>query len=373
MATTNFARLTDHEKKLWSMAFWKAARDRSFITRLLGSGSDSVIQRVTELKKTVKGTRAIITLIPDALGDGVAGDRTLKGNEEALRSFEDTIRIDQLRHAHSNEGRIADQKTIHNFRKEAKDTLAYWIADRIDQMAILTMSGVSYSKTNKGADRTGSDLQYLEFAEDISAPSTNRHFRWDVSTTNTMKAGDTTAVASTDVPSYQMLIEAKALAQDLQIKPVRGELGTELYHVFMTPQGTKHLKLDENFMKAWREAMPRTPNSPIFKGFDTIYLDGLAIHTHRHVYNTKGAPANYKWGGAPGSAAVEGQRIIFAGAQALAYADIGSPYWVEEEDDYENRMGISVGKIFGFKKPKFFTDNTSSTEDFGLMVIDTAV
>jgi N4-gp56 family major capsid protein len=370
MAATNFAKLTDHEKKLWSMSFWKTARERSFMTRLLGSSQDAVIQRITELKKTVKGTKAIITLVPDSLGDGIAGDRTLKGNEEALRSFEDTIRIDQLRHAHKSGGRIADQKSIVDFRKVARDTLAYWIGDRIDQMAILTMSGVTLDKKNNGAPRVGSDLQYLEWAADITPPSANRHFRWDVDTVDTMQVGDTTAVTAADKPSYRMLIEAKALMQDLQIKPVRGELGTELYHVFMTPQGVKHLKLDDDFMKAWREAMPRSPNNPIFKGFDTIYLDGLAIHTHRYVYNTKGAAAGSKWG-TPGN--VDGQRVIFAGTQALAYADIGSPYWDEEDDDYNNQHSIAVGKIFGFKKPVFFTDNTSTAEDFGLMVVDTAI
>lgn len=370
MAATNFARLTDHEKKLWSMSFWKAARNKSFITRLIGSGQDSVIQRITELKKTEKGTKAIITLVPDALGDGIAGDRTLKGNEEALRSFEDTIRIDQLRHAHKSEGRIADQKSIVDFRKTARDTLAYWIADRIDQMAFLVASGVDLTKKNNGADRVGSDLQYLEWADDIAEPSTHRHFRWDKDTSSSLQAGDTSAVAATDVPSYEMLIHTKSQMQELQIKPVRGEMGTELYHVFMTPRGIRHLKLDEHFMKAWREAMPRTPNSPIFKGFDTIYLDGLAIHTQRYVYNTLGAASGSKWGS---GGTVDGQRVLFMGAQALAYADIGSPYWVEEDDDYQNQHAISVGKIFGFKKPQFFTDNTSTTEDFGLMVVDTAL
>jgi N4-gp56 family major capsid protein len=369
MATTNFARLTEHERKLWAMSFWKVARNNSFLTRLLGSGSDSVVQKITELKKSVKGTRAIITLIPDALGDGVAGDRTLKGNEEALRSFEDTIRIDQLRHGHANEGRMADQKSIINFRKEARDILAHWIADRIDQMAILTMSGVDYTVKPNGAARVGSDLPNLEFAEDVTSPTSNRHVRWDVSTTDTLQAGNTGAVATTDLPSYKMLIELKAHAQDLMLKPVRGDLGTELYHVFMTPQGIKHLKLDEDFSRAVREAMPRSPNSPLFKGFDTIYIDGLAIHTHRYVFNTKGMADDAKWGGGT----VDGQRVLFCGAQALGYADIGAPYWDEEKDDYNNRYGIAVGKIFGFRKPRFHTDVTGTVEDFGLLVCDTAI
>ena len=370
MALTNFARLTDHQKKAWSMKFWMNARDRSFLTRVLGSGSDSMVQRITELKKSVKGTQAVITLIPDAVGDGVAGDRTLKGNEEALRSLEQVIRVDQLRHAHKTEGRMADQKTIVNFRNEAKNTLGYWAGDRIDQMAFLTMSGVGYEYNNDGSLRAASDLPYLEFAADVTPPSANRHFRWN-STTTDLSAGNTAAVTAADTPSYEMLIKMKAYAQDQYIKPVRGELGTELYHVFMTPQGIANLKLDDKFLAAWREAMPRSPNSPLFKGFDTIYLDGLAIHTNRYVFNTSGAESGVaKWGA---GSDVDGQRVIFAGAQALGYADLGSPYWVEEMDDYDNQMGISVGKIFGFLKPQFESKVTGTVEDFGLMVVDTAI
>lgn len=366
MSLTNFARLTDHQKRAWSLSFWKAARNQSFLTRVLGTGTDSVVQRITELKKSVKGTQAVITLVPDAVGDGVAGDRTLKGNEEALVSAEQVIRVDQLRHAHKNEGRMADQKTIVNFRTEARDRLAFWIANRIDQMALLTMSGVSFAYKNNGAPRVGSELQYLEFAADVKAPSANRHRRWTGNTTGLLAGGTT----SDDMakPTYQMLLEMKAYAQDHYIKPVRGEMGQELFHVFMTPQGIKSLKTDTTFASAVRDAMPRSPNNPLFKGFDTIYIDGLAIHTQRYVYNTSGAAAGSKWGSAGNT---DGQRVIFAGAQAMAYADLGVPYWVEEMDDYDNQLAISVGKIFGFLKPQFPSFVTNTTEDFGLMVVDT--
>jgi hypothetical protein len=41
------------------------------------------------------------------------------------------------------------------------------------------------------------------------------------------------------------------------------------------------------------------------------------------------------------------------GAQALGFADIGNPIWVEKEFDYDNQPGISVQKMLGFLKPKF--------------------
>jgi hypothetical protein len=367
-SVTNFAKLTEHQRQAWSMMFWKVARQKSFLTRLLSSSTDAVVQRITELRSSVKGTQAIITLIPDAVGDGVAGDRTLKGNEEALGMSTQVIRVDQLRHAHKNEGRVADQKTIVNFRTEARDQLGYWCGDRIDQMAFLTMSGVSYAYRNNGALRVGSDLPYLEFASDVKAPTANRHFRWTGNTTG-LKAGDTAATDMT-VPTYQMLLELKAKAQDEYLKPVRGDMGTELYHVFVTPQGMKHLKLDPVFHAAVRDAQPRSPQNPLFSGFDTIYVDGIAIHANRYVYNTSGAPSGSKWG-TPGD--TDGQRMIFAGSQALAYADLGAPYWDEEMDDFNNQISIAVGKIFGFLKPQFPSVIHGTVEDFGLFVCDTKI
>ena len=367
MSATNFAKLTDHQRQAWSMMFWKVAREKSFISRFLGTGAMSVIQRVTELRKSTKGTQAIITLIPDAVGDGVAGDRTLKGNEEGLGMATQVIRVDQLRHAHKSEGRVADQKTIVDFRMEARDKLGYWLGSRIDQMAFLTMSGVSYQYHNNGALRIGSDLPYLEFVSDIKAPSTNRHFRWTGNSTG-LKAGGTTETDMA-VPTYQMMLELKAKAQDEYLRPVRGDMGVELYHVFISPQGMKHLKLDSTFHSAVRDAMPRSKENPLFSGFDTVYIDGMAIHANRYVYNTAGADSGSKWG----TGDQDGQRVIFAGAQALAYADLGAPYWDEESDDFNNQISIAVGKIFGFLKPQFPSVIHNTTEDFGLFVCDTLI
>ena len=361
MALTNFAKLTQEQKTAWSMSLWRAMRNYSFLNRYVGSGSDSMIQRIEELKKDEKGARAVITLVADALGDGIAGDRTLKGNEESLRSYDQVIRIDQLRHAHKHEGRMADQKSIINFRKEAKDILGQWLADRVDQLAFLTMAGLPYTLKNDGAARVGSDLPYLEFAADVSAPTSNRYLVWDKTGFGVNNANS--SLTSEDTPTYEMLVELKAFAQDQMMRPIRGDEGMEVYNVFVTPQGMKALKLDTQFQSAWKESMPRTPNHPIFKGTDVIYVDGLAIRAFRHV------PHSSTWGGG----AVKGQRMLMCGAQALAYADIGTPYWVEEDDDYGNQQGISVGKIFGFKKPVFHSDISGQAEDFGIITVDTAI
>lgn len=369
MALTNFANLTSEQLTVWSRDMWKAARDYQFLNRFTGTSATSMIQRVTELKKTEKGARAVITLVADLEGDGIAGDRTLEGNEEAMSSSDQVIQIDQLRHAVRHEGRMADQKSVVTFRENARDTLAYWMADRLDQMAFLTLSGVAYSNNTNGSARTGSDLVNLEYAADVVAPSTNRHRRWDATTG--LEAGNTAAVAAADLPTLDMLIQLKAYAQEQFIKPIRGEGQMSFYHVFMTPHGVASLKQDSDFMSAWREAMPRSPNNPIFKGTDTIWIDGLAIHTFRHVYDTQGLTSGTdKWGAGND---VDGQRVLVCGAQSLAFADIGDPEWVEKGFDYDNQQGISVGKICGLLKPQFTSTVTDTTEDFGVIVCDTAI
>mgnify|MGYP006285401235 CR=1 FL=1 len=88
MAQTNFALLTSEQKTAWSLDFWKQARNLSFINKFLGKDSNSLIQHVTELKKTEKGARAVITLLTDLEGDGIVGDRTLEGNEEVMKAYD---------------------------------------------------------------------------------------------------------------------------------------------------------------------------------------------------------------------------------------------------------------------------------------------
>ena len=366
MALTNFSLLTTEQKTIWSMDLWKHARDYSFINKFLGKGSNSMVQHITELKKSQKGARAVITLLADLEGDGVAGDRTLEGNEEAMKSYDQVIRIDQIRHANRHEGRMADQKSVVEFRNNSKDVLAYWLADRTDQMAFLTLSGQSYAMKTNGVARYASDLPYLEFAADISAPTNLRKLRWNGTNKTLVQNGATNTLAAADTPMWEMFIQLKAFAKDQFMRGVKGSGGSETFHAFLTPQAMAKLKLDPTYMLNVRSARARSGENPLFTG-DAVEIDGIVLHEYRHVYNTAGATSGNKWGAAGD---IDGCQILFCGAQALAMADIGNPYWVEEGFDYENQQGISVGKILGFLKPKFNSIYSGNTvQDFGVMSV----
>lgn len=383
MADTNFTtNLTHAEKKVWAREIWSIARNNSFLFQFMGSGPNSMIQRITELTKTERGEMAIITLVPDLTGDGVTGDYTLEGNEEAITAYDQAITIDQLRHANRSAGRMTEQKSIVNFRKTSRDVLGYWLADRLDQMGFLTLSGVPYTLANTGKLRpvlaTGRNLGDLAFAADVTAPSTNRHFRWNASTGN-LDAGDVTAVTATDYPTYEMLVKMKATAKERYVKGIRGPGGQEIYHVFMTPTGMARLKMDADYLANVRNAWTRSEKNPLFAGTTSIMADGLVIHEYRHVFNTVQATTGtvseagdpgYKWGA---TAAVNGQRVLLCGAQAMGFCDLGAPYYDEEMFDYNNKPGIAIGKIMGMLKPVFHSTYHGTSEDFGVIAVDTAI
>ena len=358
MAQTNFGALTDAQKKVWSRDVWKMARNRSFTAQFSGSGSNAMVTRVTELTKTSRGDKAVIQLVPDLEGDGVAGDNTLEGNEEALTNYAQTITIDQLRHANRTKGKMSDQRTVINFREQSRDVLAYWLADRIDQMAFLTLSGVAYTQKNDGTSRTASALPDLAFAADVAAPTSGRHYQWDGAAKAFTTLNTGTLVQADDRVGYQALVRLKATAKDQYVRGVRGSAGDEMYHVFMTPTSLANLKLDSDFLANVRNAGVRGGKNPLFAGGESFMVDGMWIHEFRHVYH------NATWGDAGG------ERILLCGAQALGLADIGTPEWNEEQFDYKNQQGIEVGKIFGMLKPQFHSIYTGQTEDFGVLTLD---
>ena len=365
MSTTNFAQLTSEQKTIWSLDFWKQARNLSFVSKFLGKDANSLIQHITELKKTEKGARAVITLLADLTGDGVVGDRTLEGNEEGLLSYDQVIRIDQMRNGNRHEGRMADQKSVVSFRENSRDKLAYWLADRIDQLAFLTLAGISYAKHPSGYTRVGSDLKNLEFAPDVSAPSSKRVMRWDgTSATKTIVVGGgSNAVAATDLPAWEMFVQMKAYAKENYMRGIMVD-GEETYHAFLSPMAMSRLKLDPNYMANLRYAQQRGAGNELFTG-STVKIDGIYLHEFRHVPNTRLAASGSKYGG---SGTVDGCQVLFCGAQALGMADIGTPEWVEKEFDYDNQPGISIAKILGFLKPKFTTQYSGGTvEDHGVI------
>lgn len=366
LQSVNFASLTTRQKTVWSRDLWQQARDQMFINKFTGTGDNACIQRITDLTKTEKGELVVMHLLADLVGDGVTGDNEREGHEEELKVYTDTITIDLISHGIRQKGKLANQKTVVEFRENARNRLAYWLANRMDQLAFLTLSGVSYAYNTDASARTDASFSNLAFASDVSAPTTNRHRRITTSggAYNGLLAGDTTADDMGPI-TYEAVVDLVTYAKTHYIKPMMAG-GKEYYVAFVRPETLRDLKKDPDYQNAVVTGLPRSEMNPFFSG-GIVTVDGLIFHEHRLVYNTLGADSGSKWGSA---GTTDGSRMLICGAQALGFADLGAPEWAEKWFEYNSSPGINVDKMFGFLKPKFYSIYDKSTEDFGVLVAD---
>ena len=367
MAQTNFAKLTTEQKTVWSRDLWKIARNNAFLSRFLGTGQNSMVQRITDLTESEKGARAVLTLLTDLTGDGISGDNQMEGREEEIKAYDRVVVIDQLRNANRTTGKMADQRSIVNFREQSRDQLAYWLADRMDQLAFQTLAGIGYGFNLKGAARASGTFSNLDFAGSVSAPSAARRFNWEGAVGAEAFGTYDITEATLRPPSWKLIVQIKAEAKDKYIRGIRGKGGEEVYHVFLSPKAMAMLKLDSDYLAAARSALPRSKQgNELWTGTDGLVIDGTMIHEYRHIPQFT-ATVQFAAVGIP---AVDGCQMLICGAQALAFADIGNPDWIEKYFDYDNQRGIRVAKMMGFYKPLWISPAAGADEDFGVMVVN---
>ena len=123
------------EQLVWSRDFWRVARNMSFKLAIRWWRFNAMVRVYLNLQSE-KGTRAVVTLLADMTGDGIVVLTPSKGTK-TVRAFDIVVTIDQLRFANRLSGRLADQKSVVNFREHSRDALAYAMADRMGQLAFL--------------------------------------------------------------------------------------------------------------------------------------------------------------------------------------------------------------------------------------------
>ena len=377
MATTNFAALTTEELKLWSMDTWKVARKRSFWESFTGTDENSALQRVTEFKSDRKGAKAVITLVPDLAGNGVVQDQQLTGNEEALVAYDWVFQVDQQRNGVKLAGRMADQKSIVDFRKKARNALGYWLADMRDRLITLKLSGVAFNKKLDGSTISfggaHDTLTNLAFATAV-APTSKRKLYLGASGAITDGLGTDASNGTLRSFTYDDIVNLQSIAKTRGIKPVRGVGGQEMYHLVMHPRQLAKLKLDSNFIQNVRHAGIRGTKNELFAGTGTsILVDGVMIHETLYIYNTLGLAGGSRMGA---TGQDHGARALLLGAQAGAIGDIGDLDWMEADvDDYGNQPGIGIAKIWGVDKPQFkgSWDDSANLQDFGIITVDASI
>lgn len=361
MATTAFGALSASQKKVWSMDVLRAGRENNFwmANGFMSTSDGSPVQYIKELTRTERGDECIMQLVPDLVEDGVAGDRTLSGNEEAMFSDAQRVMIDQLRHGVKSKGKMDEQRTIIRFREQGRDKLGYWAGRIVDEILFLTVSGVAYTKKLDGSTRTSSTLPSLAFAADVAAPSSGRIMYAGT-------ASSTATLTTSDKMTWNLAVEAQALAKRALLKPIRSG-GKDHYVLVLSTEQARDLKLDSTYQQNVGRAAERGTNNPLFKNAIAI-IDGVIIHEHNRVYNTLGTAT--KWGAGTN---VDGAQALLLGAQAVGYANLGDPNWEEADvNDYRNQPGIGVDMMLGALKPQFVAPVEGTKQDFGVISVYTA-
>lgn len=347
MAVTYFPVNHPLAVKLWARRLFTEALKTTWFSRLMGRDASAAVQVMPETGKS-KGDQVTYGLRMSLQGDGVQGDATLEGNEEALTLHSDSLIINQLRHAVRSAGRMSEQRVPFSVREEARAGLTDWWADRLDWCLFNQLGGY----TPQGDTRyTGNNA--------VNAPSAGRLLLSDTA------AGNEAALDSADTFSLAMIDRAVAIAKTASpaIRPLKVN-GEEMYACIIHPFQTYQLRTGTQsgqWLDIQKAAMQggRVSDNPIFTG-------ALGVYNNCILYESTRIP-NGVTAGNTGIANV--RRAIFMGAQAgvVAFGKEGDSAetfaWAEELFDYGNQLGVGVAGVFGVKKTRF------NSADFATLVL----
>lgn len=337
MATTEYGVNDALAVKLWSKKLFQEALKKTYISKFLGRGSDSLVQIKDETSKGA-GDKITFGLRMQLAGDGVQGDGTLEGNEEALTTYSDAVFINQLRHAVRSAGKMSEQRVPFSVREEARGGLEDWWADRLDQWFFNQVCGYTVQ----------TDTRYTGNQAVVAPDSDHRVF--------TVGAADETVQADSSKVFTLALID-KAVEKAKTLSPMIRPLkiaGEDKYVMFLHPYQVYDMRTSSStgqWLDIQKAAMAgsRASESPIYTGALGEY-NGVILHESTRIKNGVHSST--------GAAQTSTRRAVMCGAQAavMAYgrdSSGGEMSWVEELFDYGNQLGVSAGLIAGLKKTVF--------------------
>jgi len=362
MATTEFGVNHPLAVSVWSKDLAAEAYRKTYIGKFIGQSEDSLIQEKVDLKRSA-GDNITCGLNVQLQGDGIEGDATLEGNEEALQFYDDNLTINQLRHAARTKGRMTEQRVPYNMRRVMRDRLADWWATRMDECFFNQICGNTAVSDTK---RTGHNATI--------APSSNRQvWAGGQSDDQSLTSSDTFNLNLIDVA--RVTAETASTTDDTGplIRPIRMD-GNDYYVMFLHDYQVYDLRTNTStgqWLDIQQAAMQGgdVTSNPIFTGALGVY-NGVILHKATRV--TQGVNSSTS------AAVANTRRAVLCGAQSAMIA-FGSENgatrysWTEEMFDYGNQLGVSAGAIWGLKKTKFIPADDASTnaEDFGTVVVST--
>ena len=304
-------------RKAWGKDTWNAAMKNIFFSKFMGKDANSIIRVQDELSKEA-GDNVTIPLLLKLQNAAVTGDNTLEGNEETLRYRDFNITINQYRNAVRLNGRMEEQRSALKLRTDAKSALQTWLTELIDGMffSALTANPTAGRKVFAGS--------------------------------NTVE----TTIADADKFTSSIIGKAKRIAQmdaNAPIQPVNVN-GSKHYVMIIDPYQARDLKADAAWVAAQQNAANRGNDNPIFTGMLGMWDNVVIFENEQAIRTATGA-----------SGAMVGH-ALFMGAQAGVMATAQDTNWEEDEFDYKNKVGFSIGRIMGIAKTQFKYDGTNAVD-----------
>jgi hypothetical protein len=330
---------------LWAKKLSVEALRQTYFYEFMGRGGDNMIVYRDDLGSDA-GDNITFGLRAQLTGAGVQGDATLEGNEEALTTYTDNLKIDQLRHAVRSAGKMSEQRVPFEVRDEAKSGLPTG-SPIASTPACSTSSAASPPRPTRASPATTP-----------RAPDTNHIFRPNSRTTDeSLTTGDEFNLAIIDKMVARAYQFNNAAGTGNPIRPMRAQ-GRKLWVMFVHDHQIYQLRSSAS-AGTWIDYQKSAitggdKENPLFKGGDLVgEYNGVLLHRAPRVTNGVNSTT--------GASVANARRAVMCGAQAAMFAtgrDFGAGQenkfsWVEESFDYGNQLGVSAGSIFGLKKTRF--------------------
>lgn len=344
---TEFTPASAQTVNQWSAQAFYQWINKTFMRNLMGEDENAVVQVKRDLAEG-RGDKIKYDLLLDLEGDGVDGDDILEDNTEGLDYQQDSVNIDQKRHA--VEARtMSQQRTVHNLRRDGMRKLTDWWSKRFDIWGHAHLAGTAGSG-NANATRAAA---FDGFAGNSYTAPDAAHLI------------DKSGVGPMLVTYIDACVETAQTLEPL-IRPVM--IGGQPYYILLChPYSWTELRSGSAAAGSWvdlqKSAGVRGMDNPIFSGASGIYNNTIIYVSNYVPYDT----------------ATNVAHNIFMGCQSLVMA-FGNAYdeldqetygkeqlfaWLEQRRDFGNRKMIGGGMVFGLKKPRF------NGADFGTIVLRT--
>lgn len=343
MADLAFATGDSQTVKLWGKDLLKTALGQTlFFKKFLGTNEDAVMYWAKDLEKN-NGDSIAYDLLAELEGDGITGSNELEGNEENLDFQQDTILIDQLRHA-TGRALMSSQRSVHDLRAASKFALSRWWARKFESYMFRYLCGdITINHAQTGTTFTSNNVIYSGDATGEGDMGNNDQFT---------------------LADIDYCVE-KAKTKDKKMIPIMIE-GKLHYIMVLHPYSVTDLKLNVGgastsiWMDIQKEAALRGKSNGIFTGALGVYNNTILFESPDIYASTTTIRRNIFLAARAGCFALGN---AYDGMDQKKYGKDNFISWHEYTRDAGDKKYVKAGSVFGVKK------NVFDSEDYGVITV----